>query len=444
MEADVAVELEALRAEVAALKDMAANWRVNGLDKLVQGRGATAQLGSAPTSGSRTLRTGNWRATVADMYETPGTNVEIFDIFYQAPPATYTANSYDKYAFLRGHSGAAGAQTNLVMGCNEQLLASPNTIKTLIDQLVDSTTCAITLDAEYGTGIAQNSVKLVLNGVANTIAFTGPKVGMDSLALNGATSDPAVYLADGDVWYRSDTDQFGFRINGVTYYMSAATFTTLATDTLWDAKGDLAVGTAADTAARLAVGANGAILMAASGEATGLKWQATPAARYIPLPLTAADDARTGVRVVTAYDAHGSLSRYGPHVDNADADATFKQLRWAGIHVPADFASGMTLKFLYSSSVASNNAVFAAGARETLTGATGHTTSLNEGANGLLTLACPGVANTLAVGSVVFDVAPTAGRSLMVGIDINTNHANDSNTGTKTVWDAWLEYTPTL
>ena len=38
------------------------------------------------------------------------------------------------------------------------------------------------------------------------------------------------------------------------------------------AKGDLIVGTANDTAAVLTAGANGKVLTAASGEATGLKW----------------------------------------------------------------------------------------------------------------------------------------------------------------------------
>lgn len=49
----------------------------------------------------------------------------------------------------------------------------------------------------------------------------------------------------------------------------------VATDTIWDAKGDLAAGTAANTAAKLTVGANDTILMADSGQSTGLKWVAS-------------------------------------------------------------------------------------------------------------------------------------------------------------------------
>jgi len=45
-------------------------------------------------------------------------------------------------------------------------------------------------------------------------------------------------------------------------------------NTIIDAKGDLIVGSAADTPARLAVGTNGHILTADSSEATGLKWAA--------------------------------------------------------------------------------------------------------------------------------------------------------------------------
>jgi hypothetical protein len=44
------------------------------------------------------------------------------------------------------------------------------------------------------------------------------------------------------------------------------------TPTIVDAKGDLIAATAADTVARLPVGANGSVLTAASGQTTGLSW----------------------------------------------------------------------------------------------------------------------------------------------------------------------------
>lgn len=48
----------------------------------------------------------------------------------------------------------------------------------------------------------------------------------------------------------------------------------MATDTIWDAKGDLAAATAANAAAKLSVGTNGTVLKANSATATGLEWAA--------------------------------------------------------------------------------------------------------------------------------------------------------------------------
>lgn len=46
----------------------------------------------------------------------------------------------------------------------------------------------------------------------------------------------------------------------------------MATDTLWDAKGDLAAGTGADTGAKLTVGSDNQIVTADSAQSTGLRW----------------------------------------------------------------------------------------------------------------------------------------------------------------------------
>ena len=49
----------------------------------------------------------------------------------------------------------------------------------------------------------------------------------------------------------------------------------VATDAIWDAKGDLAAGTGANTASKLTVGSNDTVLMADSAQTTGLKWVAS-------------------------------------------------------------------------------------------------------------------------------------------------------------------------
>jgi hypothetical protein len=88
-----------------------------------------------------------------------------------------------------------------------------------------------------------------------------------------------------------------------------------------DAKGDLIVGTAADTAARLAVGTDGTLLTAASGEATGLIYALDPVT-----------DAVTTKGDIVAATAADTLTRLGVGADNtvltADALET-TGMKWA-------------------------------------------------------------------------------------------------------------------
>jgi hypothetical protein len=71
------------------------------------------------------------------------------------------------------------------------------------------------------------------------------------------------------------------------------------------AKGDLLVGTAADTLAALTVGANGTTLVADSAEATGLKWQSASAGSANWSLLNAGGTALTGAQTITVSGISG-------------------------------------------------------------------------------------------------------------------------------------------
>jgi len=87
--------------------------------------------------------------------------------------------------------------------------------------------------------------------------------------------------------------------------------------TIVDAKGDIIAATAADTVARLAVGTNGQVLTAASGQATGLQW-ATPSAGGMTEISTVVPNATS--------------------VDFSSIPGTYKQLLlvWHGIKISED------------------------------------------------------------------------------------------------------------
>jgi len=98
--------------------------------------------------------------------------------------------------------------------------------------------------------------------------------------------------------------------------------------TIADAKGDLIAATAADTLARLAVGTDGQVLTAASGEATGLEWATPSASAMVEISST-------------------TLGEAAASIDLASIPATYESLRLIVVarHDVAVVSAAMSLRF---------------------------------------------------------------------------------------------------
>jgi hypothetical protein len=111
------------------------------------------------------------------------------------------------------------------------------------------------------------------------------------------TPDDTALVKDGAAAIRS----LGTAIDS-TVFTNAGAAVTKATV---DAKGDLIAGTADNTVARLAVGANGTVLTADSVEATGLKWTSIPSSGDSWTLLNSGGTALTGSSTVTVSGISG-------------------------------------------------------------------------------------------------------------------------------------------
>jgi hypothetical protein len=124
----------------------------------------------------------------------------------------------------------------------------------------------------------------------------------------------------GCVLYACTTHSKVYRSDGATWtdWLDATGGETLAA-TIIDAKGDLITGTAADTPARLAVGADDTILMADAAAGTGLKW----AASGTPSTQALGDSAAVGTAdTFTRGDHKHAMPAAAGTGDIADVDST--------------------------------------------------------------------------------------------------------------------------
>jgi hypothetical protein len=118
-----------------------------------------------------------------------------------------------------------------------------------------------TTTTNFGWDIPQ-STDLVKDG-ATAIAALGQDIDTAFIDLKGGTTGQVLAKASG-----TDLD----------FSWVAQDDSNAIQNAIVDAKGDLIAASAADTPARLAIGANGTVLTADSAEATGMKWATTGAA----------------------------------------------------------------------------------------------------------------------------------------------------------------------
>lgn len=152
---------------------------------------------------------------------------------------------------------------------------------------------------------------------------------------------------------------------------AGATALNVATDVIWDAKGDLAAGTGSDTAARLGVGTNGQVLAADSTTATGLIWTtagsgavASDAIWDAIGDLAGGTGANTAARLAVGTDAY---------VLTADSTAA-TGLKWATSNDPVTdvFGAADTAYEFATTSLAGLTAIGTATAEDAHTTVPGH------------------------------------------------------------------------
>jgi len=232
------------------------NWAETGMSsQLTQ---ATTQATNAATSATAAATSETNAATSETNAATSATNAATSET-NAATSATNAATS---------ESNASTSETNAAASATAAATSEANAGTSESNAATSATNAATSETNSAASAVsAANSAAAAATALDNfDDRYLGQKASAPTVdndgdplitgALYFDTTASSMYVYDGAAW------------NAV----NAGTF---ISETLIDAKGDLIVGSADNTAARLAVGTDGFVLTADSAEATGLKWSAS-------------------------------------------------------------------------------------------------------------------------------------------------------------------------
>ena len=227
--------------------------------------GASSQVVAATTQATNAATSATAAAASATAASTSESN--------SANSATASANSAASAS--SSQTASASSETNAAASA-AAALASQNAAASSASAASASETASAssqTAAASSETNAAASAVSAAASAASAAATYDQ----FDDRYLGVKSSPPTVdndgnALVSGSLFFSSTANAM-FVYDGSSW-LEVNTGTFIA-ETLIDAKGDLVVGSADNTAARLAVGTNGFVLTADSAEATGVKWAAS-------------------------------------------------------------------------------------------------------------------------------------------------------------------------
>jgi hypothetical protein len=229
-------------------------------------------------------------------------------------------------------------------------------------------------------GYLMQGVLVFASTAARDAAITSPQEGQ--FAFTKDTN--GLWYYDGAAWVASGATG---DIEGVTAGTGISGGGTSGTVTITnsmataiDAKGDLVVGTGADTFSKLTVGANATVLTADSAAATGLKWATPSAAATSFTLLNAGGTALTGSTTVTV----SGISGYNQYLVYLTGASTANSSAIVAVRINADTSANYHCPAIYFEPAATIGDAADESATKIRLGRTGQAESLSVFGNVLI------------------------------------------------------------